>query len=140
MTPVSLEMADRGWLSAWTTDLARLRAHGAELIGEVAQYEDKYLRPSNRSHGGFKIKGAGKIVSARQTADRSRYGKRSFRSSFDDAAELTSVPSRYSSSSRHDSSLLPSIQRTNASEASGDSKSPRSAASIAAVISASSSG
>jgi predicted enzyme related to lactoylglutathione lyase len=22
--------------------LARLRAHGAELIGEVAQYEDKY--------------------------------------------------------------------------------------------------
>lgn len=88
----------------------------------------------------FEIRQTGQLVSSNDRADRPSQRKRALGTRLDQPPELTSVPSRYSSSSRHDSSPLPCVHIRKASVAAGDRNSPRSAHAMASRTSAASSG
>ena len=88
----------------------------------------------------FVVRHAWKLIGGGESAHRPSNRIRSRCAAFQQWPGDARVPGAYADSPRHDSSSLPSSQRRNASDASGDRISPRSTDSSASRTSASSSG
>jgi hypothetical protein len=107
---------------------------------DVAPGNPAYPCPPDGPLDGLEVRWTRQPIGVAEGIDNATHGQRSLRAKLDQSAKLARIPSRYSSSSRHDSSPTPAMYRTKASVAAGDRNSPRSAQPIAARTSAASSG
>ena len=107
---------------------------------EVPTSNSAHPGPAYRTFSGLEVGWAWKVCGVRESPHRSRDGASALRACNHDRPDLPSVPSRYASASRHESSPLPSSHLRNASDSSGERSSPRSAPAIASPRSDSSSG